>query len=283
VNAKTAGASSYTFNIVIHGTVVILVDNQKSLEIMLPYDNCHCFIAACLDQQCLPIWRADLDRGVYAIRNVAAGESPKIPFNDPDRLVVEFPALGSNAWCKIVSLPWPQAIIAWRRFAPNILDNKGQTYIKNGLGKVDAKGIPTAYVVQYTNQTGPFPVLSEGMGSDFTVVATPDVARLHIFAESPTDTDHDAVATLNASGSPSFDLGINPGPSEDAPMAPPPDSSLAFNEQLALHESHVPCPKMPPCFSMKEQLKLELHSTKTDSQGRIMFRPRTCIPMIGVR
>jgi hypothetical protein len=265
---------TFKFHIVMHGTAVILVDRRvSSTEIVVPYDSCHCFIAANMQSDGTPIWQYDLlnqDHTITGITPPTIGAPITHP-NNPDCLVCQFPGYGPNLWCVIRDLPSPKELMPWRRFGTGILDQRGSaTYGSNGLGVVDNRaGIPSVYVLMYDDQPGPL-YLNDGAKINNEIVPGSDnVARLHIYAESPHDDFHDALSTLNDCAKPNFDLKLKSGTTGLPAKTSLNDPTVLHWEQDALFErTTVKYTHEPPCYGM------DTHPAEA--------RPRTCIPIIGI-
>jgi hypothetical protein len=136
------------------------------------------------------------------------------------------------------------------------------------LGNVDARGVPSAYALMFGPQTGG---ILFNMGTDLKRI-TPggedDIARLHIYAESPKDIKHNALLTISYCIRPAFDLRTT----EDAVGQAIPSFDLPVGvkpwEQDTLYEhQQIQFERMPPCF-------MDNRVVEDNS-------PRTCIPVVG--
>jgi hypothetical protein len=266
------------FHIGIHGTVMIHMDQSTNkVELRIPYNGCHYYVAACLDEDGDVVAKIELERETY----VLSGLESKASFNpilpDPERLMVAFPgAHGPHGWCKVAGLPWPEKISPWRHFPKKMLDTGSQTYQDNALDLVDERGVPVVYILHYGSQTQKLALTSTK--KSLSITPTRGVGRLHIYAEGKDSMQHDAISTLNACATPPFDIAIRGcTPNEPPNLDNPPDDTLAYNEQFSLEEQIKRQPgKLAeftalPCCPMGSSLNPKLG------------RPRTCTSLISLQ
>lgn len=267
------------FHIVVHGTLMILLDEKTlTAQIRVPFDACHYFIAACLDEGGKMKKVMELEKETYTLTpTLLSNGGLQIGLNDSDRMVVGFSgAHGPAGWCVIEGLPWPEKLWGWRRFPANILNTAGQTYQHSGLDAVNTdKGIPMVYVLHYGQQPSDIS-LTDTKGKSMPIESTSGVGRLHIFAEGRDSVNHDAISTLNSCANPAFDINVKRcTPDEKPDLEPSPDSTVGVNEQRTLDEQNeangqtlTQWPPLPCC---------QMISSDDVNLGH----PRTCMPLIG--
>jgi hypothetical protein len=270
------------FHIALHGTIMLLLNEKsRTAEIKVPFNSCHRYLAAYLDEKGEVVKSVDLDRAVYFFDPVPKPASRlEMSTPDPDRMTVTYPgADGPCGWCKIAEFPWPDEILGWRHFPKNMLNAASQTYQNDGLDSVDLNnGVPMVYVLLYGSQANAITLKSQTSGDSLQIVAKGGVGRLHFYAESPSDDAHDAVSTLNLTAHPPFDIGIRSSTSDDMPdKEQSPDETLAPNEQLSLQEQTALRGNRP----LTELAGIPLpFASKPASPS--FGRPRTCTPVIAL-
>jgi hypothetical protein len=283
----------FDFHIVVHGILIVALNRKKNdskvdpisnMEIVVPYDSCHCLIAACMDFDGSVIWQCDLPNRRQTITGATSNIGcPNWPSHDLLLCRLKnFGNYGPNTWCTIGSTATPK-VVPLRCFTPGILrppdpvpnpdpnpnPNRfpAHTYCDNQLNLVDGKGVPSAYALMYGQQSGS--VLFD-MGTDLKRImpGKDNVARLHIYAESPIEMGHDALLTLrNCVNDNYFDLEAVSSSTAQASPGVVPSGVEAWEQDTLSEHQQIQISHAPPCYSMDQSLLLNLS-------------PRTCIPMI---
>jgi hypothetical protein len=260
----------FDFHIVVHGILIVVLNQPQKknppgyMEIVVPYDSCHDFVAACMNFDGSVLWQCDLSNRRHSVTGVTAPPCPRYTHPDSNLLFCELlpGQYGSNTWCTIGRFPIPK-IVPLRRFGPRILKT-GDTYRKNQLNVVDKVGVPSAYALMFGEQKSAI-LLDLGTDIKRIMPGKDNVARLHIYAEPPTGIRHDALKTLSYCIG-DFDLEASSKPSQAMPGSVP--SGIEGWEQDTLCEhQQIRISHVPPCFMRMDMLE--------DNS------PRTCIPIVG--
>lgn len=273
---------SFDFHVVVHGILIVEVHQPNGrdpgfAEIVVPYDTCHSLIAACMDFDGSVIWQRDLPMGRHHISAVAAPACAAFSIPDQDLVLcgVNPNKYGSNTWCTIGPFPAVKPI-PLRRFIAPVLDPKCSAYTNYQLQTVDAAGVGTAYALMFGPQDGRI-LLDMGDDAISIMPGKDSVARLHIYAEPPTNMIHNALATLNHCGG--FDLESN-GNQVQAPMGKTPGCIQWWEQEYLYEHQQIRVDKEPPCFGMDDAASGHVGN----ASGRRNIdsnNPRTCIPVVG--
>jgi hypothetical protein len=263
---------NFDFHIVVHGILVVVLNQPEKkgasgyMEIVIPYDSCHDFIAASMNFDGSVIWQCDLSNRRHGVTGVTAPACPRYTHPDSNLLFCELVPgqYGSNTWCTIGRFPIPK-IVPLRRFGPKILKASGYTYTHNQLNVVDRVGVPSAYALMFGEQESAI-LLDLGTDVKRIMPGKDNVARLHIYAEPPTNMEHDALKTLSYCIA-GFDLGASSTAGQAMP-GPVPSGIEAWEQDTLYEHQQIRISHVPPCF-LDMSMKLEDNS------------PRTCIPVVG--
>jgi hypothetical protein len=284
---------SFKFHIVVHGILIVAlnqkqnsdgsVSDDSNMEIVIPYDSCHCFMAACMDEKGSVIWQSDLPNRRLSITGVqAANQSYTQP--DPNLLLCKLKNpghYGPNTWCTVAGLPIPK-IEPLRRFCANILDKNRNTYKNDQLKNVDDAGVPSAYALQFGTQLGSI-LFDVGTDLKRVIPGEDEIARLHIYAEGPTDINHDALLSLrHCVNDLNFDLDVSKVTASAPPDLNPPHLKRWEEDTLSEHQQ-IQITHVPPCFCMYKSSVTKGKKIKGTNKGSVDFdgSPRTCIPIVG--